>query len=83
MGGSCSTHGGQQRWIQEVEKLDGRSELEILRRRWKDDIKIGLEMVWGGTDRNDMSRDRDRWRDLLNAVMNIWVLGNAGNFLTS
>jgi hypothetical protein len=75
MGGSCSTHGGQQRWIQEVEKLDGRSQLVIPRPRWEDDIKIDLlEMVWGGTGRNDVLMDRDRWRALVNAVMNIRVL---------
>jgi hypothetical protein len=75
MGESCRTHGGQQKWIQEMEKLDGRSQLEIPRRRWEDDIKTDLlEMVWGGTDRNDVPQDRDRWWALLNEEMNIRIL---------
>jgi hypothetical protein len=31
----------------------------------------------------DMVQDRDRWRALVSAVMNLLVPQNAGNFLTS
>jgi hypothetical protein len=31
----------------------------------------------------DMAQDRDRWRDVVNVVMNLRVPQNAGNFLTS
>jgi hypothetical protein len=37
----------------------------------------------GGMDWIDMAQDRDRWRALVSAVMNLWVPQNAGNFLTS
>jgi hypothetical protein len=36
----------------------------------------------GVMDWIDLARDRDRWRALINAVLNIRVPQNAGNFLT-
>jgi hypothetical protein len=41
------------------------------------------EVGWGGMDWIDMAQDRDKWRALLSAVMNLWIPQNAGNFLTS
>ena len=45
------------------------------RRRWEDNIKMYLhEVEWGGgIDWIDLAQDRDRWRALVNAVMNLWV----------
>jgi hypothetical protein len=41
------------------------------KRRWGDDIKIGIqEMGVGGMDWTDMAQDRDRWRAVVSAVMN-------------
>jgi len=37
----------------------------------------------GGMDWIDLAQDAERRRALVNAVMNRWVLSNAGNFLTS
>jgi len=34
-------------------------------------------------DWNELAQDRERWRSLVNAVMNIQVPLNAGNFLTT
>jgi hypothetical protein len=31
------------------------------------------EVAWEGVDWNDMAQDRDRWRALVNVVMNIRV----------
>jgi hypothetical protein len=37
----------------------------------------------GDMDWLDMARDRDRWRAVVNAVMNLLVPQNAGDFLTN
>jgi hypothetical protein len=51
---------------------------------WKDNTKMDLKNVrWGNMDWIALTQDRDRWRALVNAVMNLRVPQNAGNFLTS
>jgi hypothetical protein len=61
-----------------------RRSLGRLRRRWDDNIKIDIqEMGCGGMDGIELAQDRGRWQALLNAVMNIRVTLNAGNFLTT
>jgi hypothetical protein len=42
--------------------------------RWEDNIKMDLQDVgWKTVDWIDMAQDRDRWRALVNAVMNLRV----------
>jgi hypothetical protein len=44
------------------------------RSRWVDSIKIDLtEIGWGGMDWTDLAQDRDRWRALVNRVLNLRV----------
>ena len=51
----------------EGEKPQGRP-----RRRWEDNIKMDLEEVGcGGMDWVEQAQDRDRWRALVNSVMNL------------
>jgi hypothetical protein len=66
-----------------VGRPEGRRSLGRPRRRW-DNIKTDLQEVgWGSMDWIDMAQDRDRWRAVVSAVMNLWVPQNAGDFLTS
>jgi hypothetical protein len=42
--------------------------------RWVDNIKVDfLEIGWGGVDCIGLAQDRDKWRALVNAVMNLRV----------
>jgi hypothetical protein len=58
-----------------VGKPEGKRPLGRPTRRWDDNIKMDLQEVeCGGTDWIQLARDRDRLRELVNAVMNLWVL---------
>ena len=67
-----------------VGKPEGKRPLGRPRRRWVDNIRMDLqEVVCGYVDWIGLAQDRDRWRTLVSAVMNLRVPWNAGNFLTS
>jgi hypothetical protein len=39
-----------------------------------DNIKVELlEIVWGSVDWIGLAQERDKWRALVNVVMNLWV----------
>jgi hypothetical protein len=57
-----------------VGKPEGKRPLGRPRRRWVDNIKMDvLEIGWGSVDWIDLAQDRNKWRALVNAVMNLWV----------
>jgi len=52
-------------------KLEGKRPLGRPRHRWEDSIKMDLQEVGcGGMDWIELAQDRDRWRALLNAMIN-------------
>jgi hypothetical protein len=57
-----------------VGKSEGKRPLGRTIRRWVYNIKMDLlEIGWGGVDWIGLAHDRDKWRALVNAVMNLRV----------
>jgi len=56
-----------------VGKPEGKRPLGRPRRRWEDNIERDLREVGGGEDWTELAQDRDRWRALVNTVMNFRV----------
>jgi hypothetical protein len=56
-----------------VGRPEGRRPLGRPRRGWKDSIKLDLQEVGWGMDWIELAQDRDKWRALVNAVMNLRV----------
>ena len=55
-------------------KPEGKRPLGRPRLTWKDNIKMDLQEVGcGDVYWIDLAWDMDRWRALVNAVMNLWV----------
>jgi hypothetical protein len=68
---------GEERKVYKVSmgKPEGKRPLGRPRRRWEDGIRMDLrEIILGGVDWIRLSQDRDRWRAVVNAVMNLRVL---------
>jgi hypothetical protein len=58
-----------------VGKSEGMRPLWRPRLRWEDNKKMDLQEVGcGGMDWIELAQDKDRWRALVNAVMNLRVL---------
>jgi hypothetical protein len=56
-------------------KPEGKRPLGRPRRRWEDGIRMDLrEIGLGGVDWILLAQDRDRWRAVVSAVMNLRVL---------
>jgi hypothetical protein len=55
-----------------VGKLEGRTPLGRPRRRWLDNIRMNLvEVGWSDVDWIGLAQVRDRWRALVNSVLNL------------
>ena len=68
---------GEERGVYRVllGKPEGRRQLGRTRRRWVDNIRMDLqEGGYGYMDWIGLAQDRDRWRTLVSAVMNLRVL---------
>jgi hypothetical protein len=53
---------------------EGKRQLGRLRRRWVDNIKMDIrEIEWDDVDWIDRAQDRDQWRALVNALLNLRV----------
>ena len=66
----------------EVGKPEGKRPLGRPRRRCVDNIRIDLQEVGCGyVDWIGLAQDRDRWRTLVSAVMNLRVPQKCGEFL--
>jgi hypothetical protein len=65
MGGPSSKNGG---------KTERKRALGRPRRRWVDNIRMDLgEVGWSDVDWIGMAKDRNRWRALVNSVLNLRV----------
>ena len=57
-----------------VRKPEGKRQLGKPRRRWEENIKLNLQEVGRGSmDWIELAQDRERWRALVNAVINLRV----------
>jgi hypothetical protein len=83
-------------WTRHVTRMEGRNTYKTLvgkpersrplgrpGRRWEYNIRMDpRETGCEGVDWMHLAQVRDQWRALVNTVMNLRVLQNAGNFLT-
>jgi hypothetical protein len=76
VGRAGGTHGrGEKVYKGLVGKPEGKRTLGRPRRRWENEIRMDLgEIGLGGGDWIRLTQDRDRWRAVVSAVMNLRVL---------
>jgi hypothetical protein len=69
------TNGGEEERVYVVgRKARGKRQLGRPRRRWLDNIRMDLvEVGWDDVDWIGLAQDRERWRALVNSVLNLRV----------
>jgi hypothetical protein len=75
MGRACSTY-WEKRNAYEIlmGKPEGKRLLGRPRRRWRNNIKMDLRVIgWGCMNWIDLAQDSDKWKALMNTVMNFRV----------
>jgi hypothetical protein len=75
MGGPCSTNGEKRNAYRLlVGKPVGKIPLGRPRCRWVDNVRMDLrEVGWGDVDWIGLAKDRNRWRAVVNSVLNLRV----------
>ena len=72
--GDVAYGGGEGAYRVLVRKLEGKRPMGRPRRRWVDNNRMDLQEVGCGyVDWIGLAQDRDRWRTLVSAVMNLRV----------
>jgi hypothetical protein len=62
-----------------VGKPEGKRPLRRPRHKWVDNIRMDFrEVGWGDMDWIGLAQDRNRWRALVNSILNFRVPRNAG-----
>jgi hypothetical protein len=73
MGGPCSTNGGEEGRLL-VGKPEEKRPLGRPRRRWVNNIRMDLgEVGWRNVYWIGLAKDRNRWRGVVNSVLNLRV----------
>ena len=83
IGWACGTYGlGEGVYRVLVGKPEGKRPLGRPRRRWVDNVRMNLQEVGCGyMDWIGLAQDRDSWRTLVSAVMNLRVYVKCAEFL--
>jgi hypothetical protein len=70
---SCDARKTNNNIVKRVINITDITPLERPWSRWEDNIKIDPKVGWGSMDWTDLVQDRESWRVLVNAVMNLRV----------
>jgi hypothetical protein len=75
LAGRVTRTGGEEQRVLVVDgKPEGKRQLGRARRRWVGNIRRDhVDVGWGDVDWIGPARDRDRWRALVNSVLNLRV----------